>query len=143
MFLVNKKSNVSLGFKERNHELERYSIKPIRNIKKGGMLSIIITSSTHIRSFVKGYHVHKHWWIPVTEEHLITQAEPSNPVDKYAVGVNKNDLIVGHLPLSKNGKLSKTIFYSLRADRYATCKVVITGKIVDLGDGDCVQVVLN
>ena len=63
--------------------------------------------------------------------------KPSNPVDKYAVSVNKCGLIVSYLLLSKNGKFSK--FYFLRADRYATCEVIITRKAVNLGDKDGMQ----
>ena len=32
------------------------------------------------------------------------------------------------------------MFYFLRADRYAVCKVIITGKEVNLGDGKRMQV---
>ena len=32
------------------------------------------------------------------------------------------------------------IFYFLSADRYAECKVIITGKEVNLGDGEGMQV---
>ena len=32
------------------------------------------------------------------------------------------------------------IFYFLRADRYAECKVIITGKEVNLGDAEAMQV---
>ena len=61
--------------------------------------------------------------------------ESSNPVDKYAVSRNKDNLIVGHLPLDKNRKFSRTIFYFLGTYRYAKCEVVITRKAVNLGDG--------
>ena len=109
------------------------------NIKKGDMLPIIITQNTHTRSFVKGYHVYKHCLTPVLGQHLITKMEPSNPVDKYVVSVNKDDLIVGHLPLRKNGKFSMVI-YLLRADRYARCEAVITEKAMNLGDVDVMQI---
>ena len=66
--------------------------------------------------------------------------ETSNPVDKYTMSVNKDDLIVGHLPLGKNGKISKTIFYFFQADRYTAREVVITGKAINLGDGDVKKV---
>ena len=101
---------------------------------------LIITSNTHIWSFVKGYHVYKYYWALVIGEHLITKMETSNPVDKYTMSVNKDDLIVGHLPLGKNGKISKTIFYFFQADRYTAREVVITGKAINLGDGDVKQV---
>ena len=73
-------------------------------------------------------------------EELETEMEPDNVMDKYAVCVKKNTSIVGHLPLGKNRKFAKMIFYFLRADQDAKCKVVITGKEVNFGDGDGMQV---
>ena len=49
--------------------------------------------------------------------------EPDNVIDTYAVCVKKNTSIVGHLPLGKNGKFAKTMFYFLRADQNVECKV--------------------
>ena len=69
-----------------------------------------------------------------------TEIEPDNVMDKYAVWVKKNTSIVGHLTLGKNGKFAKMIFYFLRADQDAECKVVITGKEVNFGYGDGMQV---
>ena len=66
--------------------------------------------------------------------------EPVNPVDKYAVAVKKNNVTVGHLPLGCSGKFGKTIFYLLRADEWNECKVIVTGKPVNRGDGDGMQV---
>ena len=66
--------------------------------------------------------------------------EPDNVMDKYAVCVKRNTSIVGHLPLDKNRKLAKMISYFLRADQDAEWKVVITGKEVNLGDGNGIQV---
>ena len=48
--------------------------------------------------------------------------------DNVVVFVKKNNVIVGHLPLGKDGRFAKMLFYFLRADRYAECKVKITGK---------------
>ena len=61
-------------------------------------------------------------------------------MDKYAVCVKKENKRVGHLPLGKSGKFSKTIFYFLRADEFSSCKIVVTGKPVNLGDGEGMQV---
>ena len=73
-------------------------------------------------------------------EELETEMEPDNVMDKYAVCVEKNSFIVGHLPLSKNGKFAKMIFYFLRADQDAECRFVITGIKVNLNDEDGTQV---
>ena len=63
------------------------------------------------------------------------EIEPHNPVDKYAVAVKKDEKVVG-----ENGKFTKTIFYFLCADPYGKCKITVTGKAVNLGDGDGMQV---
>ena len=72
-------------------------------------------------------------------EELETEIEPDNVMDKSAVCVKKNTSIVRHLPLGKNGKFAKMMFYFLRADQDTECKVVITGKEVNLGDGGGMQ----
>ena len=44
-------------------------------------------------------------------------------------------IVVGN----KDGRFAKKLYF-LRADRYAECKVIITGKEVNLGDGEGMQV---
>ena len=60
-------------------------------------------------------------------------------MDKYAVCVKKENKIVGHLPLGKPGKFAKTNYF-LRADELSSCKIVVTGKPVNLGVGEGMQV---
>ena len=109
-------------------------------INEDDLIPVIVKASTEIDTYVKGYHVYKNIWKPTVNEELETEMEPDNVMDKYAVCVEKNTFIVGHLPLSKNGKFAKMIFYFLRADQDAECKVVITVKEVNLGDWDGMQV---
>ena len=66
--------------------------------------------------------------------------EPDNVVDKCTVCVKNNDVIVGHVPHGKNGGIAKMMFHFLIADKYVECEVVITGKEVNLGDGELMQV---
>ena len=47
---------------------------------------------------------------------------------------------MGHLPLGCLGKFAKTIFYFLCADEWSECKVIVTEKSVNHGDGDGMQV---
>ena len=101
---------------------------------------IIITSDMIEKSFVKGYHVYKELWKPFINEELTTAIQPDNVVDKYAVFIKKNKVIVGHLPLGKDERFAQMMFYFLRADRYAECKVIITNKEVNLSDGEGMQV---
>ena len=103
-------------------------------------IPIVVTSHMTVKFFVKGYHVYKDLWKLFTNEELTTGMEPDNVVYKYAVCVKKNNVIVGHLPLGKNGRFAKMIFYFLRTDRYAEYKVIITGKEANLGDGEGMQV---
>ena len=60
---------------------------------------------------------------PFINEELTIAMEPDHVVDKYAVCVKKSNVIVGHLPLGKDRRFVKMIFYFLGVDRYAECKV--------------------
>ena len=103
-------------------------------------LPIVTTNSFETVFNVKGYRVYKGIWVPKIGETLSTEREPGNPKDKYAVCVKKNGCILGHLPLGKTSNFAKTIFYFLRADKCSICEVEITGKPVNLGDGEGMQV---
>ena len=71
---------------------------------------------------------------------MSTERKPGNPQDKCAVCVKRNECIVGHLLLVETSNFAKTIFYFLRADKYSICEVEITGKPINLGDGEGMQV---
>ena len=75
-------------------------------------------------------------WTPTLQEQVYGEIEPPKPVDKYAVTVKRDEKVAGHLSLGENGKFAKTIFYFLRADPYGKCNITVTGKAVNLGDGD-------
>ena len=94
-------------------------------------LPIVWINSFETVSNVKGYHVYEGIWIPKVSETLPTEKETGNPKDKYAVCVNENEFIIGHLPLGKTGNFTKTIFYFLTAVKYSICEVEITGKPVN------------
>ena len=102
-------------------------------------IPIVITSDM-IKPFVKGCHAYKNLWKPFINEELTTALEPDNVVDKYEGRVKKNIVILGHLLLGKGRRFAKMIFYFLRANRYPECKVIITGKEVNLGNGEGMQV---
>ena len=103
-------------------------------------IKVIVTRNFEMVSYVKGYHVYKTLWNPLIGEFLSCEREPDNSMDKYAVCVKKEIKIVGHLPLGKSGKFAKIIFYFLRADELSSCKIVATGKLVNLGHGEGMQV---
>ena len=59
---------------------------------------------------------------------------PTNKMDKFAIAVIKNKFI-GHIPLGKTGRFSKTVFNFLKCE-YNDCKVkIVDGKAVNLGNG--------
>ena len=49
-------------------------------------------------SCIRGYHIYRAIWNPTVEETLDCTQESSNPRDRYAVSVQKDGQIVGHLP---------------------------------------------
>ena len=60
--------------------------------------------------------------------------EPGNPTDQYAVCVENNGNVVGHLAEGNN--VHKTIFFLLRTDEYGSCKVrVRKSKVINHGKG--------
>ena len=73
----------------------------------------------------------------------IVQAERNVTIEKTmqnAVSVQRDDEVVGHLMKGKSGRFGKKIFYFLRADKKNDCTVVVTGKAINRGDGEGMQV---
>ena len=110
-------------------------MKVTRIILDQNEIKAIVVRNFEMISYVKGYHEYKTLQNSLNEEFLSCEREPDNPMDKYAVCVKKENKIVGHLPLGKSGKFAKTVFYFLRAVELSSCKIVVTGKPVNLGDG--------
>ena len=104
-------------------------------INEDDLIPVIVKASTEIDTYVKGYHVYKNIWKPTVNEELETEMEPDNVIDIFAVCVRKNTSTVGPLPLGKNGKFAKMIYYFLRADQDAECKVVVTARKSILATG--------
>ena len=98
------------------------------------------TVSFNLDSFIKGYHVYQEVWSPELHEMLSAVQEPRNIVDKYAVSVQRDGEVVGHLMKGKSCRFAKTIFYFLSADKKNDCTVVVTGKAINRGDGEGMQV---
>ena len=59
---------------------------------------------------------------------LSNKREPGNLVDKYVVCVKKENETVGNLPLGKDEKFAKTVFFFfLWGDEYVSCSFLVTG----------------
>ena len=59
---------------------------------------------------MRGHHVCKDVWTPTIGENF----ETNNIKGYYAVCVQKDGVMVGHLMLGKTGRFAKIIFYFLR-----------------------------
>ena len=64
-------------------------------------------SCLEIHSNVRGYHAYKNVWEPARGEALLVRREPTNPLDKHAVAIYKEDIIVGHVPYNLAPRLSQ------------------------------------
>lgn len=116
--------------------MEVKQVKKLKDIICCKELPIIRLLTYEINAFVMGYHVYKSNWTPSTGDEFYGFMEPTNKMDKYAVAVKKNDgEVIGHLPLGKSGRFAKVIFYFLKNDSFNVCKITITGKSLNAGDG--------
>ena len=105
-----------------------------------GEIPIVLLSVWNLESYVHGHHVYKDVWTPTIGETLLCKMEPNIIKDNYAVCVQKDGVIVGHLMLGKTGRCVKIIFYFLRGYTDSKCEVITTGKQVNLGDNKGMQV---
>ena len=97
------------------------------------LILIIRERELNFKSFVMGFHVYRKIWEPKSNE-ILDVKMPTNKMDKFAVAVIKNKNIIGHLPLGKTERFSKTVFYFFKCE-YNDCKVkIVDGKAVNLGD---------
>ena len=103
-------------------------------------LSILLVKECDLKTHIKGYHTYMTKWIPKNVEILKTQLEPENEYDKYAVAVERCGDVVGHLSKGRSAHFSKTVSYYLRASNESCCRVEVTGKRVNLGDGEGLQI---
>ena len=65
------------------------------------MASQVVADSLHVLEiplYVRGYHAYKDNWNLVVGKTLVLRIEPTNMVDKHAVAVVKDGVVVGHIP---------------------------------------------
>ena len=103
-------------------------------------LPILVLSGFQLDNFVKGYHAYQEFWVPTVGEFISARRQEENPVDRFAVTVTKQGRVIGrHSKKGASGRFSKLISYFLK-DKYSSCRVVIQGNRVNLGDGEGLQV---
>ena len=111
----------------------------LTKINEDDTICTVLLVNFETPSYIEGYHEYQKIQTPFLQEELYGEIESADPVDKYAVAVKKNN-VVGHLPLGSSDKFAKAIFYFLRVDEWSEFKVIVTGKPVDRGYGDGMQV---
>ena len=98
-------------------------------------MPIVRRKSYAINAFVMGYHVYKKYWTPSIGDEIQGFMEPTNKLEKYAVAVKgKDGEVLGHLPLGKSEKFTKTVFYFFKFDKNHHYKITVTGKATNAGD---------
>ena len=119
--------------KKKNMEAVEVKLEDILSCEE---IPIVRLKSYAINAFVMGYHVYKKNWTPSIGDELQGFMEPTNKLDKYAVAVKgKDGDVIGHLPLGKSGKFAKTVFYFLKSGKNIHCKITLTEKATNAGDG--------
>ena len=76
---------------------------------------------------IRGHHVYKEMWTPQIGETLYCKNDNRQEAlqfDKHAVGVFKDDVLVGHVPI----EVSRIISYFLQTNETNTVQVEVTGK---------------
>ena len=98
-------------------------------------LSILLVKEYDLKTHIKGYHAYMIKWTPKNGEILKARPEPENEYDKYAVAVERCGDVVGHLSKGRSARFAKTVSYFLRASNENCCRVEVTDKRVNLGNG--------
>ena len=119
--------------KKKNMEEVEVKLKDILSCEE---IPIVRLKSYAINAFIMVYHVYKKNWTPSTGDELQGFMEPRNKLDKYAIAAKGKDRdVIGHLSLSKSGKFAKTVFYFWKSDKTHHCKITLTGKATNAGNG--------
>ena len=87
-----------------------------------------------VDNHVAGYRIYKTVWEPSLGESLVGEMEPTNEQDCHTVCVKKEGCVVDHLEKGTSGKFAQIIFFFLRANKTASCDIIVTGRPVNLGD---------
>ena len=91
-------------------------------------------------SVIKGYHAYMNDWTPMLAENVSIRPEPENEIDEYAVAVTTEARVIGHLKKGKTIRYAKTDFYFLRANPMNAARITVTGKSVNFGNGQGLQI---
>ena len=93
---------------------------PVETICFQDQIPIILNTSLELETYIKVHHAYKEMRSWEVGEKLNLLMEADNCVDKFAVCVEKDQTVVGHLQKGDSGKFAKTIFYFLSSDTYCS-----------------------
>ena len=110
-----------------------------RNLSTEEDLSIFLVKECDLKFLIKVYHAYITKWTYKNGEIFKAQPEPENKYGNYAVAVERYD-VVGHLSKGRSARSAKTVSYFLRASNENCCRVEVTGKIVNLGNEEGLQI---
>ena len=96
-------------------------------------LSILLVKEYDLKTHIKGYHAYMTKWTPKNGEILKARPEPENEYERCGD-------VVGHLSKGRSARFAKTISYFLRSSNENCCRVEVTGKRVNFGDGEGLQI---
>ena len=102
-------------------------------------MPLVIIKEFETESVIKEYHAYMNDRTPILGENP-AHPEPENKIDKHAVAVTKDAQVIGHLKKGQTGQYAKTVFYFLRANPMNTASITVTGKRVNFGDGQGLQI---
>ena len=103
-------------------------------------IPLVIIREFKTKSILKGFHAYMNDGTPVLGETLAARPEPENEIDKYAMAVTKDARVVGHLKKGKTGRYAQTAFCFLRATPLNSANINVTGKRLNFGDGQGLQI---
>ena len=103
-------------------------------------MPLVIIKEFETEPVIKGCHAYMNDWTSILGENLWTRPEPENEIDQYAVLVTKYPRVIGYLKKLKTVWYTRTAFYFLWANPMKTGCITVTGKRVNFGDGQALQI---
>ena len=92
-----------------------------------GYFSYNLCYTTEVSNIIRGYHVYMSVWSATVAETLNTKPdnrEKAKDYDKFANGICKGDLLVGHVPT----EISSLFYHSLNNNEQNILTVIVTGR---------------
>ena len=103
-------------------------------------LSMLLVKEYDLKTHIKGYYPYMTKWTPKNGAILKVRTQPEKEYEKYAVAVETCGDVVGHLSKGRSARFAKTVSYFLPASNEGCYRVEVTGKRVNSGDGEGLQI---